>query len=262
MGRFANDTAVSLGAPGRYDTELKAGWRIGPIPNGGYLLTIVGRAISEALEHKDPLSINAFYLAPSALGPAQVNVEPLKTAGNTHFASADLVQNGELKIRATAAYTTLENLKGEHWLGNSPPEAPAFEDCTEQRISHLEIFEHVDCRVVGGYELFQTGQPTGEGEFVAWLQHADGATIEPLDLLMMVDVMPPAAFNVVGLVGWVPTVELTVQVRKHPAPGPVLARVKAQYLTNGVIETDADIWDSAGDLVAISRQTMKVRIKK
>jgi len=31
-------------------------------------------------------------------------------------------------------------------------------------------------------------------------------------------------------------------------------------LTNGIIESDSDLWDSEGQLVGLARQTMKVRL--
>ena len=41
---------------------------------------------------------------------------------------------------------------------------------------------------------------------------------------MFADIMPPPIFTIYGAYGWVPTVELTVQVRRKPAAGPLLAR--------------------------------------
>ncbi|MDP4651307.1 MAG: thioesterase family protein, partial [Haliea sp.] len=76
------------------------------------------------------------------------------------------------------------------------------------------------------------------------------------------DAFPPPVFDVIGLVGWVPTVELTVQLRGLPAPGPLQARLFSKHLTHGVVEEDGEYWDSAGNLVAISRQTAKVRLPR
>ena len=47
------------------------------------MLAIVGRAISESLNHADPLSINAFYLEPTQLGEAEVEVEVLRLGKGT-----------------------------------------------------------------------------------------------------------------------------------------------------------------------------------
>jgi hypothetical protein len=79
---------------------------------------------------------------------------------------------------------------------------------------------------------------------------------------MFVDIMPPTPFTLFGPYGWVPTIELTVQCRALPVAGPLLGRTRSRHLTRGIIEVDCDLWDSAGNVVALARQTMKVRLPK
>jgi acyl-coenzyme A thioesterase PaaI-like protein len=262
MSQFLSDTAVSPRGELQWRAEVHRGWRIGSVANGGYVLALVGRALSQALKQPDPLSINAFYLAPVALGEVEVAVESLSETRSTHFASADLTQEGELKLRATAAYTDLDKLKGPDWANVAPPDVPAFDDAAALAMSHLEIHQSIDLRMVQGAEVFTDGQTNGSGEFVAWLAHKDGSAPGPIDLLMFADIMPPPIFTLYGAYGWVPTVELTVQVRRKPAAGPLLARHSTRQVTRGVAETDTEIWDSEGDLVAMARQTYKVRMPK
>jgi acyl-coenzyme A thioesterase PaaI-like protein len=262
MGQFYEQTAVSPQGESRWQAEVHRGWRIGSVANGGYVLALVGRALSEALHQPDPLSINAFYLAPVALGQVEVAVESLSETRSTHFASADLKQEGELKLRATAAYTDLDKLKGPDWANVAPPDVPAFDDAASLAMSHLEIHQSIDLRMVQGVEVFNEGKTNDSGEFIAWLAHKDGAAPGPIDLLMFADIMPPPIFTIYGAYGWVPTVELTVQVRRKPAAGPLLARHNTHQVTRGVAETDTEIWDSKGDLVAMARQTYKVRMPK
>ena len=249
MGQFYQQTAVSPQGESRWQAEVHRGWRIGSVANGGYVLALVGRALSAALNQPDPLSINAFYLAPVALGEVEVAVQSLSETRSTHFASADLKQEGELKLRATAAYTDLDKLKGPDWTNVTPPDVPSFENAASLAMSHLEIHQSI-------------GKTNGTGEFVAWLAHKDGAAPGPIDLLMFADIMPPPIFTIYGAYGWVPTVELTVQVRRKPAAGPLLARHTTRQVTHGVAETDTEIWDIEGDLVAMARQTYKVRMPK
>ena len=262
MSQFLMHTAVSPQENSRWQAEVHRGWRVGSVANGGYVLALVGRALSEALNQPDPLSINAFYLAPVALGEVEVAVESLSETRSTHFASADLRQEGDLKLRATAAYTDLDKLKGPDWTNVTPPDVPSMEDVQAPAMSHLEIHQSIDMRMVQGAEVFTEGKTTGTGEFVAWLAHKDGAAPEPIDLLMFADMMPPPIFTLYGAYGWVPTVELTVQVRRKPATGPLLARHSTRQVTRGVAETDTEIWDVNGNLAAMARQTYKVRMPK
>ncbi len=262
MGVFDRDTAVKLQEDGSWAAELREGWRIGAVPNGGYVLAILGRALSEALPHKDPQVINAFYLSPTQLGPAEIQVEPLRSSRNTSHATARLYQGGELKVLVTAAYVDLDKQQGESWSGRERPEFPDFDASAAGGESKLEFRRNVDLRLTGDVSIFQGGAPSGEGEFRGWIRHSDGAEPDPIGLLMFADAFPPPAFSVYGLLGWVPTLELTVQLRARPAPGPVQARLYTRHITNGLVEEDGEYWDSEGQLVAISRQTAKIRLPK
>ena len=91
------------------------GWRIGKVPNGGYVLAIAGRVLREALKHPDPLSVHIMYTAPTVLGPVECQVQPLRAGGSTSYASLSMHQEGELKAFVSACYTELDRLQGESW---------------------------------------------------------------------------------------------------------------------------------------------------
>ena len=61
-------------------------------------------------------------------------------------------------------------------------------------------------------------------------------------------------FNLYGMLGWVPTVEFTVHMRGVPAPGPIACRFRSHVVQGGFWEEDGEMWDSQGQLVAMSRQ--------
>ena len=261
MSQFARETAVVQVADMHWRAELHEGWRIGAVPNGGYVLAVAGRVLSEALAHRDPLSINAFYLAPTVLGPVDCKVELLRAGRNTTHASLKMLQHGELKVQVTAIYTELARLAGESWSAKPRPQYPCWDECTPSEQDKVEFFrERVEIRLVSGAEVFTKREPNGSGEFRGWIRLRDGTPPDPISLLMFADAFAPPAFTIFGPLHWVPTLELTVQVRARPTPGPLQARFYSRHLTRGVIEEDGEYWDSSGELVAISRQTAKLRL--
>jgi acyl-CoA thioesterase len=262
MGQFIDETAVAPLAENIWRGHLHKGWRIVGVPNGGYVMAVAARALAQALPHPDPLTVTAYYMAPTEAGPVDCHVEPLIAGRGTSFGAAKLYQQDQLKVHVSAAYTTLERLQGENWQADSRPEILAWEDCPSRGNTKLEFRERVDIRLAEGGEVFKKQPPSGRGEFVGWVRHTDGSDTDLMSLLMFADAFPPPVISVYGLIGWVPTIELTVQLRAHPAPGPVQVRLSSRYLTNGIVEEDGEYWDSAGQLVALSRQTAKVRMPK
>lgn len=262
MGQFARETAVEHITDRHYRGELCEGWRIGAVPNGGYVMAVAARALRAVLPHKDPMTVSAFYLAPTTLGPIDCHVEFLGGGRSTSFAEVKMYQQDQLKVKVTAAFTDLEKLDGPSWSAVQRPQYPAWDECASQPDKGLEFRQRAEIRLVSGGEVFERGEPDGSGAFRGWVRHADGTDPDVISLLMFADAFPPPVFTVHGLLGWVPTVELTVQVRAHPAPGPLQVCLASRFMTNGVIEEDGEYWDSAGQLVAISRQTAKARLRK
>jgi acyl-CoA thioesterase len=262
MGQFERETAIEQIGDNLFRGELHEGWRIGAVPNGGYVMSIAGRALRAILPHKDPLTVSAFYLAPTTLGPIECETQLLSSGRSTSFAEVKMYQQGELKVKVTAAYTDLEKLVGENWTVAPRPDYPSWNECENPGQRDIEFRSRVELRLVSGKEVFTDRKPDGSGEFRGWLRHADGSAPDVISMLMFADAVPPPIFSVLGPIGWVPTVELTVQVRAHPAPGPLQVRMRTRYMTNGVSEEDGEYWDSTGQLVALSRQTAKVRVPK
>ncbi|WP_129284728.1 thioesterase family protein [Streptomyces sp. GZWMJZ-114] len=267
---FDRDTAVSRRGPGVFDATLSEGWTIFDAVNGGYLLALVGRALGEELPHSDPFSITAHYLTASRPGPAEIRTETIRAGRTLSTGQATLVQYDAQgapveRLRVLASYGDLDALDPEVRTSAKPPVLPPVEQC-------LGASDAPDGKVVPGSNAiterlllqldpatigWAVGQPSGKGETRAWFGLADGRDPDPLSLLLAVDALPPTAFDL-GLMGWMPTVELTVHVRHRPAPGPLRVAVTTRNLAHGFLEEDAEVWDSADRLVAQSRQLARV----
>ena len=92
-----------------------------------------------------------------------------------------------------------------------------------------------------------------------WIRFRDGRAPDTLAALLFADAFPPSVFGLLGMVGWVPTVELTVHVRRRPAPGWMLGQFRTHDLSDGRMIEDGALWDSQGQLVVQSRQLGLVR---
>jgi Acyl-CoA thioesterase C-terminal domain len=121
-----------------------------------------------------------------------------------------------------------------------------------------DLLDHLDLRVDPATTGWFVGRPGGRLEMRGWVRFADGRAADPLALLQVVDALPPTSFEL-GLASWAPTVELTVYLRGVPAPGWLAVVVRGQLWQGGWFDEDAEVWDSAGRLVAQSRQLAGAR---
>jgi hypothetical protein len=119
--------------------------------------------------------------------------------------------------------------------------------------------EHNEVRFDPVTAMWAVGAPQGNAEVRAWIRRDDGNDPSLLDLLVFADALPPVTFDL-GLMGWVPTLELTVLVRALPAPGWIRAVQKARLLQGGWLDEECELWDSTDRLVAQARQLAGYRV--
>ncbi|GGQ77281.1 thioesterase family protein [Kitasatospora griseola] len=250
--------------PGRYDGELGDGWQIGGGVNGGLLLAFAAHAL--ALEagpgHPHPLTVSGTYISPSRPGPATVRTEIMRRGRTLATGSAILSQDGEERLRVTAAFTDLAALDGEVATTAVPPVLPAPEQCIgiehapKELISQAALLQRMDLRLDPATVGWALGQPSKEGRIQGWFKLADGRPADPLSLLLTADALPPVTFDL-GRPGWAPTIELTVHLRALPADGWLRVSHATRNVAGGYFEEDCEIWDEDGRLVAQSRQLAK-----
>jgi acyl-CoA thioesterase len=266
--RFARDTAVERVDEARYRGEVDPGWAVldGAAPNGGYLLALAARAMRDPLPHPDPVTLTAHFLAPPEAGPVDVDVEVVRSGRRHSTVAARLHQDDREMVRLLGAFGDLTRAEGITRVDRRPPDLPPVDACdraTEQTVERAAargknpppILLRFDHRTPPGIMGWAEGRPTGRGEMGGWIRWADDAEMDTLGLLAVSDAYPPAVFNSgEGGYGWVPTIELTVQVRKRPAPGWLATRFTTEAVTAGYLEEDGEVWDADGDLVVLSRQ--------
>jgi acyl-CoA thioesterase len=264
---FDREIELTSADSGGYAGEFGRGWLIGDGVNGGLLLASVGQALRHAFTphgHPDPISISAYYLTASKPGPVTMHTEEVRrgrglSTGTVSMRQADENGSDVERLRAIATYGDLASLPDDVHTTATPPDMPPPEACigTDQAppdfLSQASLLERFDLRLDPATVGWAVGEPSRRGVIRGWLRLADGREPDPLMLLLAVDALPPVTFDL-GLFGWTPTLELTAHVRAEPAPGWLQVVHSTRNFAGGMLEEDAEVWDSTGRLVAQSRQ--------
>lgn len=265
--QFDSETAVTGTAPGRWRTRLSAAWNIGTTPNGGYAAVSSLRAMGRLVELPDPVSITTCYLRPGIGDQAgEIHTELVRAGRRTAATTAALHQDGRERLRVMAMFADLETSPA----GDSEPpslsmpqvELPPPDRCrprvTLEQGVDLPIASRLDVRID---PALADPAHAGRAEVAGWVRFVDERPPDAIALALFADAFPPSVFGLFGRVGWVPTLELTVHVRRRPAPGWIAARFRTDDLDNGMMIEDGELWDESGNLVARSRQLALLLMK-
>jgi Thioesterase-like superfamily len=256
-------TAVR-GGPERWTAEVDPGWTVVDRPNGGYLLALAARAALAAVGQPHPLAVSAHFLSPPDPGPAELETRALRAGRNLSTARVTLLQEGAARLEALVTAGRLDPDAAPGWRRAAGPAGLApVEACLPGRPElpgggRANLLDHLDVRLDPATAGWFAGRPGGRLEMRGWVRFADGRVPDPLALLQVVDALPPVSFEL-GLARWAPTVELTVYPRGVPAPGWLACVVRGQLWQGGWFDEEAEVWDSAGRLVAQSRQLAGAR---
>ena len=257
MSQYGDETAVEQIDDGRWRGHVSPAWNIGDNPNGGYLLSITTRALQETVAHPDPISVTTHYLRPGvADADCEIGVEVIRSGRTLTTARAELRQEGRTRLEVLAAFSDLSVPAGvDAPITLPPPPMPDPDDCVQRSAENqgvtLPILDRLDIRLDPACAV-----PGGSDEAVirGMVRFVDGQPPDVRSLLQFTDCFPPSPFSLLGAIGWVPTLELTVHVRRRPAPGWITAELRTDDLEDGRMVESGALWDSGGTLVAQCRQ--------
>jgi len=231
--------------------------------NGGVLLATVLRAVLDTSPHPDPVATSAHFLRVPRSEPARVQVTWLKLGKTAATARAALVQNGSCVLDTTITTGRLGDPGegGLSWTGE-PPRLPPVGECTgfadfagaTRRDGYAG---QVDLRLDPATSGWLRGQPHGVPEMRGYFQLREERRPDAYLLALAVDALPPVIFGITRA-GWSPTVELTWHMRGLPAPGLLRVAARSRHVSGGWFDEESEVWDSAGRLVAQSRQIARV----
>lgn len=259
MSRFGDATAVERIGADRFRAELDGGFGFAQAINGGYLMAVLGRAAVAASSHAHPVSTATSFLRVAKPGPAEIVVERRKSGRTAEMARVTLVQDDAPVVDALITTATLDPDAEPVWTGERPdPALPPVEACSgmdggPEDSGDRGFADRVDMRFDPSTMGWLDGRPSGRLEARAWFRLHCGYEPDAFSMALAVDALPPVALNL-DAKGWSPTVELTWHLRAVPAPGWLAVLGSGRLSAGGWFDEEVEVWDSAGRLVAQSRQ--------
>lgn len=256
--RFDLASAVEKTGEGSWRAEVQPDWDIFGISNGGYLMVIAARAMSEAAGGRAPVSLTAHFTKPVSAGPVEIAVEPIKEGRSFSTMRARLTAQVD-SLSLLGSFGALGPDQQVMYSAGAPPELPPPDQCI-RAVPAADgplpppLMAQFDERIHPEDANALSGQPTGVAKIRGWFRLLDNEPFDAFTPLLVADAFPPAIFNLDLTMGWTPTLEMTTQIRSTPTTGWLRCQFTTRFITGGLLEEDGEIWDEAGRLVALSRQ--------
>jgi acyl-CoA thioesterase len=242
-----------------YTAELNQEISIFGNPNGGYLMGLAILALYDLNPSQVLVTVTGYFMASPRLNNPSIDIKPhlLKRGKTLTFWSVDICQGDALCIRISAIMSPRHGLNEHSHMLLQPIDIKPIEQC--QSIQIPRIAEGLGKSIVYTMEPEDIANlKLGEAdtaEHVLWMEFHDKAKLDAWHIVFLVDAMFPPIFHIKGMTAWVPTLELTLQLRQLPKTTHIACHFKSQALTMGIVEEDAQVWDGEGNLVALCRQT-------
>jgi len=261
---FDAATAVAPSGDGRWAATVDAGWFAPAGPNGGYLASIVLRAMAQAVGDpgRHPRSLTLHYLRGPAAGPVEVSVRVERAGRGLSTLSARMEQDGRPCVLALGAFASAFDTVADYAapIPGTPP--PAASSPVPPMPGMPPIFAQLETRPALGPVPFSGA---GEARSGGWLRLTEPREADALLVATYVDAWLPAPFTRLAAPVPAPTVDLTIHFRcalpragMDPAAH-VLGVFASRFSAEGFFEEDGEVWSPEGVLLAQSRQLALLR---
>lgn len=278
---FDAETSFENISDGHWQLDMVSDWNIGSNPNGGYLLACLLRAMATMVpDNPDPIAVTTHYLRPGLPGKvAEMRASIVRLGRRTATVTGTMEQDGKPRITCTATFGNTANgdTRGkdgnkhhgkDHSKDNAvkrsiskpPPALPPPEQCTSRselaQAVELPIMNRLDIRIDPQYA--ESGQQQKDAVLTGWIRFKDKRPVDLLALILFCDAFPPSVFTLYGPIGWVPTIELSIHLRRRPSPGWIKGAFTTDDLSGDLFIEDGMLWDEDDQLVARSRQLQMI----
>ena len=260
MHQFDKDILFEPCEPFSFSGHITENWSINGVPNGGYLMAILAKAMLQHSEMKSTPIITANFLDRCGPGDARVLIEKMSASRQFNRFQASLSQHGNEKIRSFGTFANENNACIVESYEASGPQITELEGCVSiPEIPNYSFFSQMDIRLDPICAGWMSGKLSDTSEIKGWIKFKTDRPFDLLSILLIADSFPPAVISSQGMVAWVPTLEFSANVRNIPTTDWLKCIFRTRFITCGLLEEDGEIWDQTDQLIAVSRQIAQYR---
>lgn len=260
MGLFDDDITVKEISPGRYAGEVTGNWSVNGNPNGGYLMAMIAGAMTAHSDKRSTPIVTANYISRCEPGKVEIIVEEISSTAQFNRYDARIVQNGKERVRSLGTFCVERADCGIERYETGAPELAPVENCSPfPDMPTYTLFHNIEMLLDPASAVWLKGSTSDRSEQKGWVRFRDGRICDMMSSLLIADSIPPAIFVSQGPVAWVPTIELSTNIRNIPVTEWLRFTLRTRFVTCGLLEADGEVWDNSGKLVSISRQIAQFR---
>jgi len=239
---------------------LSANWSINGIPNGGYIMAVMTRAMIQRSTKSATPILSTSFINRCMPGPIDLQTEIVHQSRGFDRIAARLIQDGTERVRMMGTFAEVATECRMTRYEKEPLVLPDFEKCVAlPPIPKYTLFDRMDIRLDPVCAGWMKGEPSERSELRGWIRFKDGRPVDLEAIVLMADSFPPPVFASQGPVAWVPTLEMMINIRTLPQSPSLKAVFRTRFVTCGLLESDGELWDETEQLVAISRQIAQFR---
>lgn len=239
--------------------DVRDGFDVFGIPHGGYMAALGANAALTWSGAPDLFTVTTHFLKKTEHAAIEFDLRELGGSRRFRTVLVEGRQNGRTVIVTMASVGNRDDFDGPSWHDRRAPGyldddlGPRPEELREPQTTPA-IARQLGLRLERATAHFAMGRTSDRAIVGSRVEAPPGTPTDQLLAIVACDITPPAAWNVLGQSGWVPTVELTAHVRARPAPGHLDVVAMTASVSDGFLEEDAEVYDSTGQLVLLSRQ--------
>lgn len=251
--------------------EMPRGWGQGRTVFGGFVAALLMARAQLVLgdAERKPLSASFTFVGPVQYQVSKITVEVLRVGGSVTTLEARLWQNDQVQTIMVASFGKPREVTAKIAVTDTSPHYPSRDHL--QKMPYVEgmmpeCFKNYDLYWAEGSMPFQAGESANFGGWFRFNPAVSDMQMQTPHLVALVDIWPPGILSIcnkpspANSLTWhltfVGDCNLHCNVLKSNAW--LQYREHTEYAADGYATEQAQIWDEAGNLIALSRQTVTV----